>query len=211
NKKVPWYKKFKVSNITAILMGINIIAFIGTVLFSTFLTGGLFRNLMEVDPRVLYILGAKDTVSILYGGQYYRLITAMFLHAGLLHLVFNMYALYALGDTIEMIFGKVKYLIIYFVSGIMASIFSTIFASKYIGVGASGAIFGLLGAALVFAFYEKHRIGKQFLNNIIVVIAINVFIGLSTPSIDNFAHLGGLISGVILSLIFYNMNLKKRI
>ncbi|MPQ44041.1 rhomboid family intramembrane serine protease [Clostridium tarantellae] len=209
--KVPWYRKIKIGKTTAILMAINILVFIGSVLVSTFFTGRFFSNLLEVNPRVLYILGAKDTVSILYGGEYYRLITSMFLHGGLLHLAFNMYALYALGDTIEMIYGRVKYIIIYFFSGIMASIFSTIFASRYIGVGASGAIFGLLGAALVYAFYEKHRIGKHFFTNIIVVILTNAFIGLSIPNIDNSAHLGGLISGLALSLVFYNMNLKKRI
>lgn len=208
--KKPWYKRMKSGKTTTALIAVNVIIFIASVVVAGLLTGRFLDNIVEINNGVLYILGAKDNTAILRYGQYYRLLTSMFLHGGIIHLAFNMYALYALGDTIESIYGRTKYLIIYFVSGIVASIFSLI-CSPYMGVGASGAIFGLLGAALIFALHEKHKIGKQFLTNVIVVIVANILIGLSMPNIDNFAHIGGLIGGIIISFFLYRYDFVKRV
>lgn len=181
--KVPWYKRLRCGKVTGILIGLNILAFLVCLIVATALGAGFFRNIVEMNPQILYWMGAKHNNAIIFHGEYYRLVTSMFLHGGIVHLLFNMYALYILGDFIERIYGAKKYLAIYFVSGIVASIFSLYF-SPVMGVGASGAIFGLLGAALVFAYNEKDRIGKALVTNIIVIILLNVFIGLSMSNIE---------------------------
>ena len=207
--KVPWYKRLRCGKVTGILIGLNILAFLVCLIVATALGAGFFRNIVEMNPQILYWMGAKHNNAIIFHGEYYRLVTSMFLHGGIVHLLFNMYALYILGDFIERIYGAKKYLAIYFVSGIVASIFSLYF-SPVMGVGASGAIFGLLGAALVFAYNEKDRIGKALVTNIIVSILLNVFIGLSMSNIDISAYFGGFIAGAILGLFFHNYKIIRK-
>ncbi|HAT4210912.1 TPA: rhomboid family intramembrane serine protease [Clostridium perfringens] len=207
--KVPWYKRLRCGKVTGILIGLNILAFLVCLIVATALGAGFFRNIVEMNPQILYWMGAKHNNAIIFHGEYYRLVTSMFLHGGIVHLLFNMYAIYILGDFIERIYGAKKYLAIYFVSGIVASIFSLYF-SPVMGVGASGAIFGLLGAALVFAYNEKDRIGKALVTNIIVIILLNVFIGLSMSNIDISARFGGFIAGAILGLFFHNYKIIRK-
>ncbi|WMJ80799.1 rhomboid family intramembrane serine protease [Clostridium sp. MB40-C1] len=190
-------RKNEKSFITTLLIGINVLLYIVTA----FLSGNVFDS----DIRVLVFLGAKVN-ELIRQGEYYRLFTAMFLHGGLMHLVLNMYALHALGPLVEKIYGKVKYLIIYFVSGMISSIFSYLFSSG-VSIGASGAIFGLLGASLIFGIKMRDKVGKGMVRNIIYVIGINVFIGVAMPNIDNFGHLGGLIGGSIISLVLWRDNM----
>lgn len=187
-------------SITNILIGLNVIMFIVSVLIS----GQIF----DIDTDVLVTLGAKVNY-LIDQGQIYRLVTAMFLHGGLMHIAFNMYALYALGDFIETIYGKTGYVVIYFVSGIAASLLSYVLSPAAVSVGASGAIFGLFGAALVFGIKERDRIGKDFLINIGSVVFINIFIGMSQRNIDNAAHFGGLIGGIVVAFIIREFKLSK--
>ncbi|MCY6370956.1 rhomboid family intramembrane serine protease [Clostridium ganghwense] len=199
NEKVESEKrKDKKSIITISLISINVLMYIITAIFS--------RNILDSDIRVLIYFGAKVN-ELISRGEYYRLVTAMFLHGGLVHLVLNMYSLYALGPLVEKVYGKIKYIIIYFAAGIVSSIFSYLF-SEGVSIGASGAIFGLLGAALVFAFKMRDRIGKGMVTNILSVIGINIFIGLTLPNIDNFGHLGGVIGGILVSLIVESKFIK---
>lgn len=183
--------------ITYSIIGINIVMFIISVILS--------NNMMDIDTNVLVKLGAKYN-PLIEQGQWFRLITCMFLHGGIIHITANMYSLYCIGPLIEQLYGKYKYIVIYFVSGIISSLFSFWF-SNYVSIGASGAIFGLLGMVLIFSIKERKRVGKGFLMNIASVVAINLFIGLSLPGIDNFAHLGGLLSGITLGGI---MKLDKK-
>ena len=191
-------KEKNLFTVTNAIIIINIIIFIISAILS--------RDLLNINIYVLVALGAKFNYFI-NQGEYYRLFTCMFLHGGLMHIVFNMYALKSIGHLTENIYGKLKFSIIYIISGIIGSYFSYKL-SDGIAVGASGAIFGLLGAALVFAYNEKHRIGKEFLVEILKVIGINIFIGLTLPNIDNYAHLGGLLAGIISSFVIYPM-IKK--
>ncbi len=191
NRSVSTSEKTGRSIITYILIGVNVIAYI--------ITAYLSGNLLDSNINVLVFLGAKVNYLIAQG-EYYRLVTCMFLHGGLVHLAFNMYALYSLGPFIEKVYGKVKYLVIYFLAGIMSSIFSYMFSSS-VSIGASGAIFGLFGAALVFALKMKDRIGKGFITNIMSVILINLFMGFSMSNVDNFGHLGGLVGGSVITLL----------
>lgn len=181
---------------TYAIIAINVLYF----LVSAALSGSLF----DININVLVLLGAKYNHGIA-NGQFYRLVTCMFLHGGFVHIGLNMYALFAIGPLVEKIFGRWKFLIIYFVSGIIASLLSYLLSDS-ISVGASGAIFGLLGACLVFALKNKNKIGKSFLSNIVSVIFVNVIIGLSMPNIDNFGHFGGLIGGIAATFALYEKN-----
>lgn len=159
----------------------------------------LSGNPFNMDINVLNMLGAKNN-ELITAGQYYRLVTCMFLHGSIIHIASNMYSLYCVGYLVEKVYGRAKYILIYLLSGIISSYVSFLF-SDAISIGASGAIFGVLGAVLVFSFRFKNRIGKELFINIMAVIVLNVFIGMSMTNIDNFAHIGGLVSGVIISAI----------
>ncbi len=180
---IPW--------VTYSLIGINVVVFIISVILS--------GSVMEISLDVLEFLGAKDNI-LINQGQYYRLFTCMFLHAGLIHIALNMFSLNAIGPLVERVYGRKKYIFIYIISGIIASFSSYIFSTG-VAIGASGAIFGVLGAVLIFAFKMKSLIGRSFLTNVLMVILLNIMIGLSIPNVDNFAHMGGLISGILMSLI----------
>lgn len=181
-------KKLK---ITYGLIGLNIIFYLISAYFS--------GNLLEIDIRVLVFLGAKVN-ALIDMGEYYRLITCMFLHGNVVHLILNMYALYCIGPITEEIYGKRKYIIIYFVSGIISSLFSYSF-SEGISIGASGAIFGVLGAAFYFALKMRRTIGRDFLRSIGSALLINIVIGLSVSNVDNFGHFGGVVGGIIISVV----------
>ena len=135
-------------------------------------------------------------------GEWYRIFTVALVHGGLTHLGFNMWALFILGNPIEQAFGKVRFLTIFIVSLITGSVASLAFSPQnVVSVGASGAIFGLFGAFAV--------VGKQIgadVRSILVLIGINFALDFILPNIDWHAHLGGLIGGVLTSLII----LRKR-
>ncbi|OPJ59000.1 rhomboid family intramembrane serine protease [Clostridium oryzae] len=182
---------FSKAPITYSIIIINIIVY--------FMMSMYDNNLFLIDTNTLVAFGAKANY-LIERGQYYRIITSMFLHGGILHLASNMYSLLMLGVFLERVYGKNRYILIYMISGISGSILS--FAlSESISVGASGAIFGLLGAALVYGLEIRDRIGKEFVFNIIQVIAINIIIGLNIKYIDKFAHIGGLIGGIIVAVL----------
>lgn len=152
------------------------------------------------DALTLLKFGANQRYFVLNLNEYYRLITSSFLHIGVLHLLFNMYALYIIGSQIESFFGKVKYLFIYIVSAIIGALFSICF-SESISAGASGAIFGLLGSMLYFGYYYRLYLGTTLRNQIIPIILFNLLLGFLNSGIDNACHIGGLIAGVLVSMI----------
>lgn len=132
-------------------------------------------------------------------GQYYRLLTGIFLHGSILHLFFNCYALYVIGSQIESYMGKTKFIIIYLFSGIMGSLFSMTFGGATASIGASGAIFGLMGALLYFGYYYRIYLGNVLKSQIIPLIIFNLFLGFVIQGIDNFGHIGGLIGGLLIT------------
>lgn len=175
--------------VTYTLIFINILIFLAMYLFG---------NGSE-DSITLLTFGANYRPLILEFNQYYRLIASSFLHIGILHLLFNMYALYIIGVQIENFYGKVKYLIIYLGSAIIGSLLSICFHDG-ISAGASGAIFGLLGAILYFGYHYRLYLGNVLQSQIIPIIVLNLFLGFITPGIDNACHIGGLISGIFLAM-----------
>lgn len=151
------------------------------------------------DNYTLIKFGANLDI-LTKNGEYFRLITCAFLHIGILHLIFNMYALYIIGPQVESFFGKGKYLGIYLISILSASILSLVFNSNTISAGASGAIFGLLGALLYFGYHYRVYLGNAIKSQIIPIIIINLLFGFTMTGIDNAAHIGGLIGGVLASM-----------
>ncbi len=133
-------------------------------------------------------------------GQYYRLLTGAFLHANLFHFFFNMYALYIIGSQLENFMGRVKYLIIYLFSCLSASLLSITFSGNGASIGASGAIFGLMGSLLYFGYHYRVYLGNVIRSQIIPLIMINLLFGFIMNGIDNAAHIGGLIGGLLISI-----------
>lgn len=157
---------------------------------------------------IVYLLSLVDYNGILnnfanyylyvQNGEYYRLFTSMFVHANILHLVSNMYALYVIGPIIEKYYGKGKFLLIYLGSGIIGSLFSVVL-TNYASVGASGAIFGLFGALLYFGYKYRATLDGFLRSSIIPTLLVNLLLGFMIPGIDVSAHLGGLIGGLLFS------------
>lgn len=143
------------------------------------------------------LLGMKVNEAIL-NGQVWRFFTPMFLHGSLFHIGFNMYALYIFGPSLEGRFGRGRFLLLFLLSGFVGNVISFIF-SPAPSLGSSTAIFGLLGAEMIFAYRNQALLGssaRRVLVNVIAVAGINLLIGLS-PSIDNWGHIGGLMGGTI--------------
>ena len=132
-------------------------------------------------------------------GQYYRLITGIFLHGSIFHLFFNCYALFVIGSQIESYLGKIKYLIIYFFSGLCGSLLSITLGGSAASIGASGAIFGLMGSLCYFGYYYRVYFGNVLKSQLIPLIVLNLGLGFLMNGVDNAAHIGGLIGGVIIT------------
>ena len=152
-----------------------------------------------IYPSIQIYLG--NNYLFVQSGEIYRLFTCMFLHSGVLHLFFNMYALYVLGPQVERYYGRSKFLIIYLISGLLGSVFSCVFmADNSLSIGASGAIFGLLGSVAYFTYYYRATLQNTLRSQVMPVIIINLCLGFLVSDIDVFAHIGGLIGGLLVSM-----------
>jgi rhomboid protease GluP len=175
--------------VTYILLGANAVFFAAETLL-----GG------STALRTLVQLGAQVN-SLVAVGQYWRLIAAMFLHVGLAHLAFNMYALYTVGRDIERFYGSLRFSMIYFISGLAGNVAYYAVGPNVVSAGASGAIFGLIGAEVAFLASNRALLGsfrRQRLLNLAFLIVINLAFGLSNSGINNLAHVGGLLCGLVL-------------
>jgi rhomboid protease GluP len=146
-------------------------------------------------------LGMKINVLIVEG-QYWRLLTPMLLHGSILHIAFNMYALFIFGPGLERHYGPWRFLALYILSGFAGNVFSFVFSPAN-SLGSSTAIFGLIGAQAVFLYQNRDIFAgaaRQALGQIVTIALINLFIGLS-PGIDNWGHVGGLVGGVMFSFM----------
>jgi rhomboid protease GluP len=176
------------------LLGAIVIIYVISLLVS----GGFFQPTLPA----LVLLGAKDN-NLIQQGQYWRLLTATFLHGNLIHIFFNGYALYALGPEAERIYGLRRFLALYFLAGLAGSLASYLM-SPSISVGASGAIFGLIGGLGMFYYLSREALGdfgKAQVQNMVAIAMINLFIGFANQGvIDNWGHLGGLVGGALAGL-----------
>lgn len=175
--------KMKYPIVTYLLIALNVILYVIPVLTNSY--DVIINNFCVYGP-------------LIKAGQYYRIITGAFLHGGILHLAFNCYALYVIGSQLESYLGKVRYLIVYLFSAVTASLFSMIFSSNP-SIGASGAIFGLMGALVYFGYHYRVYLGNVLKSQIIPLILFNLLIGALSTGIDNFAHIGGLIGGLLIT------------
>lgn len=180
-------------------------------LLTAALAGGPpFENLLHgVDGPSLLAFGAKTNTALL-GGEYFRLITPIFLHLSGLHLLSNSFALAIVGPQVERLYGSVRFLLIYLLAGLggmLSSVLAHALSGKpnTLAVGASGAIFGLFGVLAVFSFKYRRELPETFINSfaiaVLPAIAVNLFIGFTVPLIDNSIHMGGLLAGAGLAFI----------
>lgn len=173
--------------VTLTLIFLNILMF----LFTAALSGST-----NIHILVLVRFGAKVN-ELVAQGEVWRLLTSAFLHGNLMHIFFNMYALMNLGQVVEATLGKVRFLVLYFLSALGGGLMSYLFTPNP-SVGASGAVFGLLGAVLILGLTGRSPHLKRALPNILFIIGINLFIGFAGSSvIDNWGHIGGLLMGLV--------------
>ncbi len=186
-------KRFK---ITYSLIGLNLLFY----LIEIFHTG----SVVDIPAQGLVELGAIYGPQVVLGGEWWRLLTAMFLHGGMTHLLMNMFSLYIIGRPMELYFSPKNYLSIYILTGIIGSLISIMVHPITVGIGASGAIFGVFGALSGYFFVYRRELGEhahQFMKNFGIIIGLNIILGFSIPNIDVSAHAGGLLSGLIGGLI----------
>ena len=151
--------------------------------------------------------GAMYEPYIIDGHEYYRIFTCMFLHFGISHLLNNMVLLGALGWNLELEIGKIRFLIIYLGSGIAGNIVSLIYdissVQPAVSAGASGAIFGLMGALLYVVIANRGRLGRISGRGMLIMVALSLYFGFTSGGVNNLAHIGGVISGFILAVLLY--------
>lgn len=184
-RKVEKVFRSKFPMVTYMLIAVNIICFLVPAFFSE--SNNVILDFCVHGPSIRY-------------GQYYRLLTGTFLHTGIMHLAFNCYALYVLGSQLESYLGKAKYIVIYLVSAIFGSLFSMTFNGDTASIGASGAVFGLMGALLYFGYHYRVYLGNVIKSQILPLVIVNLLIGFLTTGVDNAAHIGGLVGGAMITM-----------
>lgn len=194
NKKMEKIFSSKKPIVTWIIIALCIIMF--------FVSG------MGYDTYTLVKYGANFS-GLVRNGELYRLVTYMFLHAGIVHIGLNMYSLYIVGPRVEDFFGKWKYALIYFISGICGGLLSIGVTPNVVSVGASGAIFGLFGALIYFGYNYRGYIGAMIRSQVVPIVIYNLFMGLFIPGIDMWGHVGGLIGGILTANMVGTIENKK--
>lgn len=188
---------------TVILAAINVIVF-----FALTLKG------MPEDGMFLLEHGAMYVPKVVEGGEFYRLFTSMFLHFGFRHLMNNMVILVLAGWNLELEIGSVRFLLVYILSGLGGNILSAwqevLTADYAISAGASGAIFGIIGALLYIAIRNHGRIGEISGRGLIFMVVISLYYGFSSSGVDNAAHIGGLFTGFVSGVLLYRKHNGKR-
>ena len=176
--------------VTFVLLGLNV---------AMYLAGMLMSGLLGINEgRMLIILGAKVNAFVAYG-EWWRLLSCMFLHAGIAHLLFNMLALFSWGRLAEALYGRAKFLLVYLAAGLCGSVASFALSNSN-SVGASGAVFGLLGAMLYVRTVNKTWFNRFIGMQLFAILGINIVYGfMNAGIIDNFAHIGGLVGGLLVS------------
>ncbi len=181
---------------TIILIAMNVVAF----LLLSF--GG-----MTEDPEYMLQHGAMYVPYVMEDMEYYRLFSSMFLHFGFEHLMNNMLMLAVLGWNLELEIGKVKFVIIYIMSGLCGNVLSAYGEMRFdefaVSAGASGAVFGIIGALLYVAIRNRGRIGEISGRGLLFVIALSLYYGFTSEGVDNLAHIGGVLSGFLLAVLLY--------
>ena len=180
--------KMKKPYITIGIIAINIIVFLLMYIFGKGST----------DVKTLVNFGALYK-PLVRDGQFYRLFTTAFLHIGIIHLLVNSYSLFVIGTQLESFLGRFKYIFVYIVSAMCGSLMSIVF-SRTVSAGASGAIFGLLGSLIYFGYNYRVYLGNVLKTQIIPLLILNLSLGFFVGGVDNAAHIGGLIGGILATI-----------
>ena len=194
NERKSWMYRRK-APCTAALIVVNVAVFI----FLSF--GG-----MTEDAYYMLQNGAMY-LPLLQQGEYYRMFTSIFLHFGFSHLVNNMLMLGVMGWQLELVTGRIKFLTIYFAAGLGGNVLSALAELRTgdyaVSAGASGAIFGIIGALLYIAVRNHGQIGNVSGQGILIMVALTLYYGFTSSGVDNFAHIGGLAAGFVLAVLLY--------
>lgn len=162
---------------------------------------------MTEDSAFMMEHGAMYVPYLMNGERYYTLITSMFLHFGFSHLMNNMVMLLVIGYSLEPEIGKIRFLLIYLGSGLMGNLVSAWFdvsqGSYAVSAGASGAIFGIVGALLYVAIRNHGRVGEISTRGLVLMAGLSLYYGFTAQGVDNAAHIGGLVSGFLLAVLTY--------
>lgn len=177
-----------------------ILAVLNVIVFFLLSFGGMTED-------AIYMLehGAMYVPYIVESKEYYRLFSCLFLHFGFSHLMNNMVTLVVIGRNVEPVIGKIRFLIIYFASGLggnLVSMAAELLTEDYaISAGASGAIFGLTGSLLMLTILCRGRVGDVTKQGMIVMIGISLYLGFTSQGVDNVAHVGGLLTGMLVTFL----------
>ena len=190
-------KSLSPNAVTYCLMGVNLLYFL-------FLT---LHGRTEYDMDLMLRYGAVYEPLIFQKHQYYRLLTACFMHFGIEHLVNNMLVLFVTGGYLEQALGHVRYLILYLTAGVLANLISCFWNAglreAVVSAGASGAVFAVVGGLLWVALRNRGRLGNLTLRQILIMAVLSFYLGFTEGGVDNAAHLGGLVSGFLLAIFLY--------
>lgn len=190
-------KSLSPNAVTYCLMGVNLLYFL-------FLT---LHGRTEYDMDLMLRYGAVYEPLIFQEHQYYRLLTACFMHFGIEHLVNNMLVLFVTGGYLEQALGHVRYLILYLMAGVLANLISCFWnaglGEAVVSAGASGAVFAVVGGLLWVALRNRGRLGNLTLRQLLIMAVLSFYLGFTEGGVDNAAHLGGLVSGFLLAIFLY--------
>jgi membrane associated rhomboid family serine protease len=187
--------------ITQVLVAVNVLVFLAETA-----TGTPLGGVSQSGVGTLYEKGALFGPFITSYHQYYRLLTAGFLHDGILHIAFNMWFLYIMGPMLENAVGRLNYVFVYFASLLAGSFGALLFAPQIPSVGASGALFGILGALIVVAYYRRISIWQSGLG---LILVINIVFSLTVADVSIGAHLGGLVGGAICGWLIVQLGERR--
>lgn len=189
------YDLRKKSYVNGILIALNVVTF-------------LYLEIAGSSQDILFMAesGAVFAPAVIYEKEYYRLLTAMFMHFGIDHIINNMIVLFALGDNLERALGHVKYLILYLVCGVGSNLISMLISgpdSMIISAGASGAVFGVVGGLVSAVLVNKGRLEELSLRQLAIMVSLSLYLGFTESGVDNVAHIAGLLLGILFGIILY--------
>lgn len=203
HRKTSLVRPFELTPVNTILIAINILVF-------------LYQEIIgdTIDAYFLYENGGMAVYKILVDKNYSCLLTSAFMHAGIGHLFNNMFVLAYIGDNVERALGKWKYLVLYMISAIGANVLSFCWyyiTNEYyiVSVGASGAVFGVIGALLYMVIKNKGRLEDMRSSQLVFFILLSLYYGFSSVAVNNIAHIGGLVIGVVVAFFLYHKNKKE--
>ncbi|MEY8356546.1 rhomboid family intramembrane serine protease [Lachnospiraceae bacterium 54-53] len=166
------------------------------------------------DTEFMVFHGAMYAPLVLEGGEYFRLLTSVFMHFGINHIMNNMLILFILGDNLERALGHVKYLLFYLLCGVGANVVSMLVnLGEYrsiVSAGASGAIFGVIGGLLYAVAVNRGRLEDLSTRQLVVVIVCSLYFGFTSTGVDNAAHISGLLIGLFMGILLYRKPKKRR-